>query len=117
MGFCGSGIDIKRGANHFATLQSMHRDLVLRKTNSLPEQHLPFGVFCLLQCHWRMIKLLPEKIESLYLDRILLDIHNFMKAFPKELLKQKPNDMAYRTVKTLLHTLSRLVGPRVRRFL
>ncbi|XP_053369501.1 cytoskeleton-associated protein 5-like [Clarias gariepinus] len=66
-----------------------------------------------MKCHWRMIKLLPEKIESLYLDRILLDIHNFMKAFPKELLKQKPNDMAYRTVKTLLHTLSRLVGPRI----
>lgn len=61
-----------------------------------------------------MIKLLPEKIESLYLDRILLDIHNFMQAFPKELLKLKPNDMAHRTVKTLLHTLYRLVGPKVR---
>ncbi|MCJ8738053.1 hypothetical protein PDJAM_G00031060 [Pangasius djambal] len=66
-----------------------------------------------MKCHWRMIKLLPEKIESLYLDRILLDIHNFMKAFPKELLKQKPNDMAHRTVKTLLHTLYRLVGPKI----
>ncbi|XP_034164860.2 cytoskeleton-associated protein 5-A [Pangasianodon hypophthalmus] len=66
-----------------------------------------------MKCHWRMIKLLPEKIESLYLDRILLDIHNFMKAFPKDLLKQKPNDMAHRTVKTLLHTLYRLVGPKI----
>lgn len=65
------------------------------------------------QCHWRMMKLLPEKIESLYLDQILLDIHKFMKAFPRELLKQKPNDMAHRTVKTLLHTLCRLVGPKV----
>ncbi|KAI4883752.1 hypothetical protein NFI96_024676 [Prochilodus magdalenae] len=66
-----------------------------------------------MKCHWRMIKLLPEKIEVLYLDRILLDIHNFMKLFPKEMLKQKPNDMAHRTVKTLLHTLYRLVGPKI----
>ncbi|KAK2868912.1 hypothetical protein Q7C36_000783 [Tachysurus vachellii] len=66
-----------------------------------------------MKCHWRMIKLLPEKMEFLYLDRILLDIHNFMKAFPKELLKQKPNDMAHRTVKTLLHTLYRLSGPKI----
>lgn len=64
-----------------------------------------------------MMKLLPEKIESLYLDRVLLDIHNFMKAFPKERLKQKPNDMAHRTVKTLLHTLCRLVGPKVQHLL
>ncbi|KAK3562246.1 hypothetical protein QTP86_032583 [Hemibagrus guttatus] len=66
-----------------------------------------------MKCHWRMIKLLPEKIESLYLDQILLDIHNFMKAFPKELLKQKPHDMAHRTVRTLLHTLYKLVGPKI----
>ncbi|KAG7327799.1 hypothetical protein KOW79_009405 [Hemibagrus wyckioides] len=66
-----------------------------------------------MKCHWRMIKLLPEKIELLYLDQILLDIHNFMKAFPKELLKQKPHDMAHRTVRTLLHTLYKLVGPKI----
>uniref|UniRef100_A0AAR2KH27 TOG domain-containing protein n=1 Tax=Pygocentrus nattereri TaxID=42514 RepID=A0AAR2KH27_PYGNA len=66
-----------------------------------------------MKCHWRMIKLLPEKVEALYLDRILLDIHNFMKLFPKEMLKQKPNDMAHRTVRTLLHTLYRLVGPKI----
>lgn len=64
-----------------------------------------------------MIKLLPEKIESLYLDRVLLDIHKFMQAFPKELLKQKPYNMAHRTVKTLLHTMCRLVGPEVQHFL
>ncbi|XP_053491174.1 cytoskeleton-associated protein 5 [Ictalurus furcatus] len=66
-----------------------------------------------MKCHWRMIKLLPEKIESLYLDRVLLDIHKFMQAFPKELLKQKPYNMAHRTVKTLLHTMCRLVGPKI----
>ncbi|KAF4083545.1 hypothetical protein AMELA_G00143190 [Ameiurus melas] len=66
-----------------------------------------------MKCHWRMIKLLPEKIESVYLDRVLLDIHKFLQAFPKALLKQKPYDMAHRTVKTLLHTMCRLVGPKI----
>ncbi|KAG9266482.1 cytoskeleton-associated protein 5-A-like isoform X3 [Astyanax mexicanus] len=66
-----------------------------------------------MKCHWRMIRLLPEKIEALYLDKILLDIHNFMKLIPKEILKQKSNAMAQRTVKTLLHTLYRLVGPKI----
>ncbi|XP_066503384.1 cytoskeleton-associated protein 5-A-like isoform X2 [Hoplias malabaricus] len=67
----------------------------------------------LMKCHWRMIKLLPEKIEAIYLDRVLLDINNFMKLFSKEMLKHKPNDLAHRTVRTLLHTLYKLVGPKI----
>uniref|UniRef100_A0A4W4F7G3 TOG domain-containing protein n=1 Tax=Electrophorus electricus TaxID=8005 RepID=A0A4W4F7G3_ELEEL len=66
-----------------------------------------------MKCHWRMIKLLPEKVEALYLDRVLLDIHNFLKVFPREVIRQKPIDLIHRTVKTLLHTLYRLVGPKI----
>ncbi|TSM20280.1 Cytoskeleton-associated protein 5 [Bagarius yarrelli] len=86
--------------------------LMLLQENSNSATKADFSEM-VMKCHWRMIKLLPEKIESLYLDRILRDIHNFMKAFPKELLKQNPNNMAHRTVKTLLHTLCRLVGPKI----
>lgn len=67
----------------------------------------------LMQCHWRLIKFLPEKIEQVNLDRILLDIHNVMKAFPKSKLSQMKSDMPQRTIKTLLHSLCRLVGPKV----
>ena len=35
-----------------------------------------------------MVRLLPDTINSINLDRILLDIHIFMKVFPKEKLKQ-----------------------------
>ncbi|XP_076879237.1 cytoskeleton-associated protein 5-A-like isoform X2 [Brachyhypopomus gauderio] len=66
-----------------------------------------------MKCHWRMIKFLPEKVEALYLDRVLLDIHNFMKVFPKEAIRQNSNELVYRTVKTLLHTLCRIVGPKI----
>uniref|UniRef100_A0A667Y8U5 Cytoskeleton associated protein 5 n=1 Tax=Myripristis murdjan TaxID=586833 RepID=A0A667Y8U5_9TELE len=60
-----------------------------------------------------MIRFLPETIASVNLDRILLDIHNFMKVFPRERLHKLPNDMAHRTLKTLLHTLCRLTGPKI----
>ncbi|XP_041917900.1 cytoskeleton-associated protein 5-A-like isoform X2 [Alosa sapidissima] len=66
-----------------------------------------------MKCHWRLIKFLPEKIDQIKLDRILLDIHNVMKAFPRSKLSQLKSDMPQRTIKTLLHSLCRLVGPRI----
>ncbi|XP_028649672.2 LOW QUALITY PROTEIN: cytoskeleton-associated protein 5 [Erpetoichthys calabaricus] len=71
--------------------------------------------FCelVMKCLWRMVRLLPESIHSLNLDRILLDIHNFMRVFPKDKLKQMKSDTPLRTLKTLLHTLCRLEGAKV----
>jgi cytoskeleton-associated protein 5 len=61
-----------------------------------------------------MIRYLPESINSINLDRILLDVHNFMKVFPKDKLKQLKSDVPHRTLKTLLHTLCKLTGAKVR---
>lgn len=61
-----------------------------------------------------MVRLLPETINSINLDRILLDIHIFMKVFPKEKLKKCKSEFPIRTLKTLLHTLCKLKGPKVR---
>uniref|UniRef100_A0A1A8N3F8 Cytoskeleton associated protein 5 n=1 Tax=Nothobranchius pienaari TaxID=704102 RepID=A0A1A8N3F8_9TELE len=66
-----------------------------------------------MKCLWRMIRFLPETINSLNLDRILLDVHNFMKVFPKEKLKQLNSDVPHRTLKTLLHTLCKLTGAKI----
>ncbi|XP_068017627.1 cytoskeleton-associated protein 5 isoform X3 [Melanerpes formicivorus] len=66
-----------------------------------------------MKCLWRMVRLLPETINSINLDRILLDIHIFMKMFPKEKLKQCKSDLPIRTLKTLLHTLCKLKGPKI----
>ncbi|KAM6131157.1 cytoskeleton-associated protein 5 isoform 2-T2 [Pterocles gutturalis] len=66
-----------------------------------------------MKCLWRMVRLLPETINSINLDRILLDIHTFMKVFPKEKLKQCKSEFPIRTLKTLLHTLCKLKGPKI----
>lgn len=69
-----------------------------------------------VQCLWRMIRFLPETINSINLDRVLLDVHNLMKVFPKDKLKHLKSDVPYRTLKTLLHTLCKLTGVKVRFF-
>ncbi|XP_051545492.1 cytoskeleton-associated protein 5-like isoform X2 [Myxocyprinus asiaticus] len=66
-----------------------------------------------MKCLWRMIRFLPQTINSINLDRILLDVHNFMKVFPKDKLKQLKSDVPHRTLKTLLHTLCRLTGAKI----
>nr|XP_040018172.1 cytoskeleton-associated protein 5-A isoform X2 [Gasterosteus aculeatus aculeatus] len=72
-------------------------------------------LFCelVIKCLWRMIRFLPETIDSINLDRILLDVHTFMKIFPKEKLKQLKSDVPHRTLKTLLHTLCKLRGAEI----
>ncbi|XP_032379163.1 cytoskeleton-associated protein 5 isoform X3 [Etheostoma spectabile] len=67
----------------------------------------------IMKCLWRMIRFLPETINSINLDRILLDVHNFMKVCPKEKLKQLKGDVPHRTLKTLLHTLCKLKGAEI----
>ncbi|NXF89408.1 CKAP5 protein, partial [Eubucco bourcierii] len=66
-----------------------------------------------MKCLWRMVRLLPETINTINLDRILLHIHNFMKVFPKEKLKQCKSELPIRTLKTILHTLCKLKGPKI----
>ncbi|CAL8379153.1 unnamed protein product [Arctogadus glacialis] len=66
-----------------------------------------------MKCLWRINRFLPQNISKVNLDRILLDIHNFKKMLSKEKQQRPPNDMTQRTLKTLLHTLCRLTGPKI----
>ncbi|XP_041131706.1 cytoskeleton-associated protein 5-like isoform X3 [Polyodon spathula] len=87
--------------------------LVLLQDSLLATASSPKFSELVMKCLWRMVRLLPESVNNINLDRILLDIHNFMKIFPKDKLKQLKSDIPLRTLKTLLHTLCRLTGPKI----
>ncbi|KAM6980607.1 cytoskeleton-associated protein 5-like [Aplochiton taeniatus] len=93
--------------NIFGALLPLLQDSLLDTSSSPQYSEL------VMKCLWRMIRFLPETIASLNLDRVLLHVHHFMKVFTKGKLRQLKTDMPHRTLKTLLHTLLRLTGPKI----
>uniref|UniRef100_A0A8C5MTL3 Cytoskeleton associated protein 5 n=1 Tax=Leptobrachium leishanense TaxID=445787 RepID=A0A8C5MTL3_9ANUR len=87
--------------------------LVLLQDSLLATASSPKFSELVMKCLWRMTRLLPECINSINVDRILLDMHNFMRVLPKEKLKQQKSELPMRTLKTLLHTLCKLKGPKI----
>ncbi|XP_067902567.1 cytoskeleton-associated protein 5 isoform X2 [Heterodontus francisci] len=94
--------------NILSSLIVLLQDSLLATTNNTPK----FSEL-VMKCLWRMIRLLPGNVNIINVDRILLDIHNFMRVFPRERLKQMKSDLPMRTQKTLLHTLCKLLGPKI----
>ncbi|XP_061466898.1 cytoskeleton-associated protein 5 isoform X2 [Rhineura floridana] len=87
--------------------------LVLLQDSLLATASSPKFSELVMKCLWRMVRLLPDTINTINLDRIMLDIHIFMKVFPKEKLKQCKSEFPIRTLKTLIHTLCKLKGPKI----
>uniref|UniRef100_V9K7I4 Cytoskeleton-associated protein 5 n=1 Tax=Callorhinchus milii TaxID=7868 RepID=V9K7I4_CALMI len=94
--------------NILSSLILLLQDSLLATANNSPK----FSEL-VMKCLWRMIRLLPSNVNNINVDRILLDIHNFMRVFPRERLKQMKSDLPMRTQKTLLYTLCKLMGPKI----
>lgn len=57
--------------------------------------------------------MLPDSIKDLNIDKILYDTHLFLKAFPTSSWKERSSDLPLRTIKTILHTLTKMKGNKV----
>ncbi|XP_055925543.1 cytoskeleton-associated protein 5-like isoform X1 [Argiope bruennichi] len=64
----------------------------------------------IMKCLWKMIRMIRLIINDLNIDRILLDIHVFLKTFPSSSWKERPNDTPIRTIKTTLYKLVEIKG-------
>ncbi|CAL1547332.1 unnamed protein product [Lymnaea stagnalis] len=67
-----------------------------------------------IKCLWKILNLVPDKINELNCDSVLYEAHLFFQQFPTSSWKSRPNlDMPIRTIKTLLHNLAKLKGHKI----
>ncbi|VDM16133.1 unnamed protein product [Hydatigera taeniaeformis] len=69
-----------------------------------------------LRSLWKITKALPSTANNYSLDLVLLDCHNFLKAFPSSSWKSRKSDLPLRTIKTMLHSFCSIRGPAVLKF-
>ena len=69
-----------------------------------------------MKCIWKLTHLLPDYINEVKLDMILLDIHTFYKVLPTAFWKARGDRVPQQTMKALLQTLCKLRGNEVSDF-
>jgi cytoskeleton-associated protein 5 len=67
----------------------------------------------IMKCLWKMVRMMPTVIGDMNIDRILADMHYFLKAYPSCTWKHRQSDMPLRTVKTILHTFVKIKGSKI----
>merc|ERR1719507_369479 len=74
----------------------------------------PKYVELVMKCLWKVIRSLPNGwMEDLNVDLVLSDLHDFLRANPTSYWKTQESDTPVRTVKTVVHTLTKLMGDAV----
>ncbi|KAL0125152.1 hypothetical protein PUN28_004351 [Cardiocondyla obscurior] len=63
-----------------------------------------------MKCLWKIVKTMSNWAADLDYDTILLEVHRFLKDYPTAWWKKRKSDTALRTVKTVLHSMTRVKG-------
>ncbi|XP_070492118.1 protein mini spindles isoform X2 [Chironomus tepperi] len=71
---------------------------------------LPKFTELLMKCIWRNVKLMPERVNELDYEALLMEIHDFMLALPTTWWAQRPSDTPMRTIKTIIHNMTKIKG-------
>ncbi|GFO33537.1 cytoskeleton-associated protein 5 [Plakobranchus ocellatus] len=67
-----------------------------------------------IKCLWKILNLVQDILEDLNVDRVLYECHLFFQQYPASSVRRRPNlDMPVRTIKTLLHNLTKLKGHKI----
>lgn len=71
---------------------------------------LPKFTELLMKCIWRNVKLMPERVNELDYEALLMEIHDFMLALPTTWWAHRPSDTPMRTIKTIIHNMTKIKG-------
>ncbi|XP_033302559.1 protein mini spindles isoform X1 [Bombus bifarius] len=63
-----------------------------------------------MKCLWKIVKTIPNWAADLDYDTILLEVHRFLKDYPSIWWKKRKSDTPLRTIKTILHSMTRVKG-------
>ncbi|XP_076762978.1 msps cytoskeleton-associated protein 5 [Xylocopa sonorina] len=63
-----------------------------------------------MKCLWKIVKAIPNWAADLDYDTILLEVHRFLKDYPSVWWKKQKSDTPLRTIKTILHSMTRVKG-------
>ncbi|XP_043269757.1 protein mini spindles isoform X2 [Venturia canescens] len=63
-----------------------------------------------MKCLWKIVKAISGWAGDLDYDSILLEVHHFLKDYPTAWWKKRSSDMPLRTIKTLLHSMTKVKG-------
>ncbi|XP_021935865.1 protein mini spindles isoform X2 [Zootermopsis nevadensis] len=66
-----------------------------------------------MKCLWKVVKMFPLWEAETDFDIVLCDIHMFLKDFPSASWKKRPSDTPVRTIKTILHRMTKIKGNRI----
>ncbi|XP_077282854.1 msps cytoskeleton-associated protein 5 isoform X2 [Temnothorax americanus] len=63
-----------------------------------------------MKCLWKIVKTMSNWAADLDYDTILLEVHRFLKDYPTTWWKKRKSDTPLRTIKTVLHSMTRVKG-------
>ncbi|XP_018400371.1 PREDICTED: cytoskeleton-associated protein 5 [Cyphomyrmex costatus] len=63
-----------------------------------------------MKCLWKIVKTMSNWAADLDYDTVLLEVHRFLKDYPTTWWKKRKSDTPLRTVKTVLHSMTRVKG-------
>ncbi|XP_034937769.1 protein mini spindles isoform X2 [Chelonus insularis] len=63
-----------------------------------------------MKCLWKIVKTINNWAVELDYDAILLEVHHFFKDYPSSWWKKRNSDMPVRTIKTILHSMTKVKG-------